>query len=109
MSASQRLGVSATAPMVSGISAGFDSSTLLATLLRPALTAIRDKEMASAAQVRAMDLSRVNVRSFCRSATKAMRKAGVDPELVRYIQQWKTPVDTNLATRHPLGGLRTAP
>ena len=89
MSASQRLGVSATAPMVSGISAGFDSSTLLATLLRPALTAIRDKEMASAAQVRTMDLSRVNVRSFRRSATKAMRKAGVDPELVRYIQRWK--------------------
>jgi hypothetical protein len=89
MSASQRLGVSATAPMVSGISAGFNSSTMLQTLLRPALVAIRDGEMKSSAKVRDMDLDRVNVRSFRRSATKAMRKAGVDPELVRYIQQWK--------------------
>jgi len=45
--------------------------------------------MKSSAQARALDLDRVNVRSFRRSATKAMRKAGVDPELVKYIQQWK--------------------
>ena len=90
MSASQRLGVSATAPMVSGISAGFNSSTMLQTLLRPALVAIRgNDEMKSSAKARDLDLDRVNVRSFRRSATKAMRKAGVDPELVRYIQQWK--------------------
>ena len=45
--------------------------------------------MKSSAKARDLDLDRVNVRSFRRSATKAMRKAGVDPELVRYIQQWK--------------------
>jgi hypothetical protein len=89
MSASIRMGVSATAPMVSGITQGFDSSTLLVTLLRPALIAIRDQDMKSSALVRDMDIARVNIRSFRRSATKAMRKAGVDPEMVRYIQQWK--------------------
>ena len=75
--------------MVSVLSPGFDSSTLLVTLLRPALAAIRDGDLPSSARVKDMDLSLVNVRSFRRSATQAMRKAGVDPELVEYIQQWK--------------------
>ena len=50
---------------------------------------IRDGDLPSSARVKDMDLSLVNVRSFRRSATQAMRKAGVDPELVEYIQQWK--------------------
>ena len=89
MRGSLLLGAAPKAPMVSVLSPGFDSSTLLVTLLRPALAAIRDGDLPSSARVKDMDLSLVNVRSFRRSATQAMRKAGVDPELVEYIQQWK--------------------
>jgi hypothetical protein len=86
---SLRLGVAATAPMVSGISRSFDSTMLLSTLLRPALETIRDGSYSSSPTIQDIDLERVNVRSFRRSATKAMRKAGVDPDLIRFIQQWR--------------------
>ena len=75
--------------MVSGISEGFDSTSLLVQLLRPALRSLRDSDMPSATWLREVDIDKVVVRSFRRAATKGMRKEGVDPEMVRYIQQWK--------------------
>jgi hypothetical protein len=76
-------------PMSSGLGANYDSSAFLRNVLRPALAHIRDSDYPSSEYLRSVDISDVNIRSFRRTATKAMRKAGVEPGMINFIQQWK--------------------
>ena len=88
--ASRKLGVPSDAPMVSGLRQGFSSTDFLRDVLRPALAHIRDDGgYPSSEFMRGVDLGDVQVRSFRRTATKAMRKAGVEPGMIDLILQWK--------------------
>lgn len=93
MRASVDMQVPQDAPMASGLGARYDSSEFLRDVLRPALVHIRDSDAPSSEYLGSVDISDVNNRSFRRTATKALRTAGVDTGMINLIQQWQ--VDGN--------------
>ena len=96
--ASRRLGVHVDDPMVWGLREGYTTTDFLNEIMRPALVRLRASDCTSSEYLQSVDLDDVQVRSFRRTATKAMRLAGVDVDLIDLILQWKR--DKNSVMRH---------